>query len=94
MAAEFTVVESGEVGKPDARCGAGGIGVPTPDSQAVAVPGAENRLLAQMIAQRLLVTDPSQGKEAAPICARKAKVALVEPELHVVSRPREGISGG
>jgi hypothetical protein len=50
------------------------------------VPGAENGLLAQMISQGLLVTDPALGKEAAPITADKPKVALVEYDLHV--RPR------
>lgn len=50
-----------------------------PDS---AAPPTENRLLAQMIAQRVLVTDPTVGKEAAPIVADEPKVALVEPKLH------------
>ena len=88
-AADFTTVESGELAKPDTPVIAGVIGGPdvsAPNSQAAAVPGAENRLLARMIAQRLLVTDPNLGKEAAPIIADKAKVALVEPELH--ARPQ------
>ena len=49
-------------------------------------PGPENGLLAQMISQGLLVTDPVLGKEVAPVEADKAKVALVEYDLHV--RPR------
>ena len=57
------------------------------DSGAPAAPGAEgagaeNRLLAKMLAQRLLVTDPALGKVAAPIIADEAKVALVEHRLH------------
>ena len=60
--------------------------VPT-DSGAPEAPGAEgagagNRLLAKMLAQRLLVTDPALGKVAAPIVADEAKVALVEHRLH------------
>jgi hypothetical protein len=55
----------------------------TPDEDApVAAPGAENRLLGKMIAQRMLVTDPALGKIAAPIVTNEAKVALVEPQLH------------
>jgi hypothetical protein len=90
VAADFTAVESGEVDKPDAQGGAGGIEVSTPNSQATAVPRAGNRLLEQMIAQRLLVTDPSLGKEAAPIAAYRAKVALVEPELHTRAQATMG----
>jgi Transglutaminase-like superfamily len=56
------------------------------DSVPARGPGPENGLLAQMISQRLLVTDPAVGKEAAPVVADKPKVALVEYDLHV--RPR------
>jgi hypothetical protein len=47
---------------------------------------AENRLLAKMIAQGLLVKDPSIGKEAAPAIVEAPKFAMVEYDLD--SRPR------
>jgi Transglutaminase-like superfamily len=63
-----------------------GPGAVVQDGTSVRVPGPENGLLAQMISQGLLVTDPTLGKEAAPVVADKPKVALVEYDLHV--RPR------
>jgi hypothetical protein len=56
------------------------------DDVARRVPGPENGLLAKMISQGLLVTDPTLGKEAAPVTPDQPKVALVEYDLHV--RPR------
>jgi hypothetical protein len=53
------------------------------------VPEPENGLLAKMISQGLLVTDPAVGKEATPVTAEKPKVALVEYDLHV--RPRASL---
>lgn len=47
---------------------------------------AENRLLAKMIAQGLLVKDASIGKEASPVVAEQPKYAIVEYDLN--SRPR------
>ena len=47
---------------------------------------AENRLLAKMIAQGLLVRDASIGKEASPVIAEPPKYAMVEYDLN--SRPR------
>jgi hypothetical protein len=58
----------------------------THNGMAARVPGPENGLLAKMISQGLLVTDPAQGKEAAPVTADRPKVALVEYDLH--QRPR------
>jgi hypothetical protein len=58
----------------------------TLDSAPARAPGPENSMLAQMISQGLLITDPALGKEVAPVVADKAKVALVEYDLHV--RPR------
>jgi len=49
-------------------------------------PAPENALLAKMISQGLLVTDPAVGKEASPAMTDKAKVSLVEYDIHV--RPR------
>jgi Transglutaminase-like superfamily len=54
------------------------------------VPGPENGLLAQMISQGLLVTDPALGKEAAPVVAHQPKVALVEFDLYARPRPTLG----
>jgi hypothetical protein len=45
--------------------------------------GPEDRLLAKMISQGLLVTDPAIGKEAAPVVAEPPKVGLVEDDLNV-----------
>jgi hypothetical protein len=59
------------------------------DDAAPPVPGPENGLLARMISQGLLVTDPTLGKEAAPVIADEPKVALVEYDLHV--RPRTSL---
>jgi Transglutaminase-like superfamily len=59
------------------------------DSPAPPVPRPENRLLAKMISQGLLVTDPVVGKEAAPVVADEPKVALVEYDVH--ARPRAGV---
>jgi hypothetical protein len=56
------------------------------ESLSARAPGPENGLLAKMISQGLLVTDPALGKEAAPVVADKPKAALVEFDLHV--RPR------
>jgi len=56
------------------------------DRATARVPGPENGLLAQMISQGLLVTDPALGKEASPVVVEQPKVALVEYDLHV--RPR------
>jgi len=63
-----------------------GISAATQDGALARAPGPENGLLAQMISQGLLITDPALGKAAAPVVADKAKVALVEYDLHV--RPR------
>jgi hypothetical protein len=46
----------------------------------------ESGLLAKMISQGLLVTDPTIGKEAAPVVAERPRVAMVEYDLNV--RPR------
>ena len=54
----------------------------TTDTDSAVSSDAENRLLAKMIAQRMLVTDPALGKEAAPIVTDEAKIALVEPQLY------------
>lgn len=59
------------------------------DGAAPPVPGPENGLLASMISQGLLVTDPALGKEAAPVVADEPKAALVEDDLHV--RPRTSL---
>jgi hypothetical protein len=59
------------------------------DSHAPPGPGPENGLLAKMISQGLLVTDPVVGKEAAPVVADEPKVALVE--FDVCARPRAGL---
>ena len=56
------------------------------EDESAAVAGPENGLLAKMISQGLLVTDPVVGKEAAPVVAEQPKAALVEFELNV--RPR------
>jgi hypothetical protein len=56
------------------------------DVAASQAPTPESGLLAKMISQGLLVTDPAVGKEAAPVKAEKPKVALVEYDLLV--RPR------
>jgi hypothetical protein len=50
------------------------------------LPAPENALLAKMISQGLLVTDPALGKEASPAMTDEARVSLVEYDLHV--RPR------
>jgi Transglutaminase-like superfamily len=55
------------------------------DSQPAAS-GPEDGLLAKMISQGLLVTDPPVGKEAAPVVAEPPKLTLVEDDLNV--RPR------
>jgi hypothetical protein len=52
----------------------------------VAEADAENRLLAKMIAQGLLVKDPSTGKEAWPAVAEPPTLAMIEHDLN--SRPR------
>ena len=59
------------------------------DSHAPPGPGPENGLLAKMISQGLLVTDPALGKEAAPVVADEPKVALVEYDVR--ARPRAGL---
>jgi hypothetical protein len=46
----------------------------------------ENSLIAKMIAQGLLVADPTKGKEAAPVVARQPRIAVVEYDLN--ARPR------
>jgi len=46
----------------------------------------ENRLLARMISEGLVVTDPAQGKEASPVVMQQANATLVEFEMSV--RPR------
>jgi hypothetical protein len=56
------------------------------DEDAPPVSGPENSLLAKMISQGLLVTDPALGKEAAPAIADQPKVSLVEYDLY--TRPR------
>lgn len=48
--------------------------------------GAANGLLAKMISQGLLVTDPALGKEASPVAAQPPRLAIVEYDLH--ARPR------
>jgi Transglutaminase-like superfamily len=52
-------------------------------------PAPENGLLAKMISQGLLVTDPAVGKEASPAVTDEAKVPLVEYDIHV--RPRTSL---
>jgi Transglutaminase-like superfamily len=52
-------------------------------------PAPESALLAKMISQGLLVTDPTIGKEAAPAVTDAPKVSLVEYDLHV--RPRASL---
>ena len=52
-------------------------------------PAPENSLLAKMISQGLLVTDPTLGKEASPAVTDEAKVSLVEYDIHV--RPRTSL---
>jgi Transglutaminase-like superfamily len=42
---------------------------------------ADQRTLGKMVALRMLVTDPAQGKVAEPVRIDEAKVALVEPQL-------------
>ena len=42
---------------------------------------ADQRVLAKMVALRMLVTDPKLGKIAEPACIDAAEVALVEPQL-------------
>ena len=59
------------------------------DPPAPPAPGPENSLLARMISQGLLITDPTLGKEAAPVVADPPKVALVEYDVH--ARPRAGL---
>jgi Transglutaminase-like superfamily len=63
---------------------------PAQDGGPARVPGPENGLLAQMISQGLLVTDPALGKEAAPVVADQPKVALVESDLYARPRPTLG----
>jgi hypothetical protein len=58
------------------------------DEEAPPVSGPENSLLAKMISQGLLVTDPALGKEAVPAIADQPKVSLVEYDLY--ARPRTG----
>ena len=61
------------------------------DAGPARVPGPENGgLLAQMISQGLLVTDPALGKEAAPVVTDQPKVALVEFDLYARPRPTLG----
>jgi len=67
--------------------------VPPPDAGAtneVVSPATEldleNRLLAKMVAQGLLVQDASIGKEASPVVAEPPKYTMVEYDLN--SRPR------
>jgi hypothetical protein len=61
---------------------------PNPDAATPGddVPAPENALLAKMISQGLLVTDPAVGKEASPAAADEARVPLVEYDIRV--RPR------
>jgi hypothetical protein len=59
------------------------------DSHAPPGPGPENGLLAKMISQGLLVTDPALGKEAEPVVADEPKVALVEYDVR--ARPHAGL---
>src|ERR1700722_16592822 len=56
------------------------------DDAAQPVPAPENGLLAKMISQGLLVTDPAVGKEAAPVVAEEPKVALVEYDVRAPPR--------
>jgi hypothetical protein len=57
---------------------------------AVSNPGPDNALLARMISQGLLVTDPAIGKEAAPVVADEPTVAVVEYDLKVQPRTTVG----
>lgn len=59
------------------------------DSQPASA-GPEDGLLAKMVSQGLLVTDPAIGKEAAPVVAEPPKAALVEDALNV--RPRTTVA--
>ena len=54
------------------------------------VTAPESALLAKMISQGLLVTDPVVGKEASPAVTDEAKVSLVEYDIHVRPRPSFG----
>jgi hypothetical protein len=56
------------------------------DEEAPSGSAPENSLLAKMISQGLLVTDPALGKVAAPTVAEQPKVSLVEYDLY--TRPR------
>ena len=58
---------------------------PEDDRTSPAESDAENRLLAKMIEQGLLVTDASIGKEASPAVAEPAEYPMVEYDLN--SRP-------
>lgn len=58
---------------------------PKEDSPGPAGSDAENRLLAKMIEQGLLVKDASIGKEASPVIAEPPEYAMVEYDLN--SRP-------
>ncbi|HVW70034.1 MAG TPA: lasso peptide biosynthesis B2 protein [Steroidobacteraceae bacterium] len=57
-------------------------GWPAPPGDGAAA-AAENGLLAKMLAQGLLVTDPLVGKEAAPVVTERAHTAVVEFDLDV-----------
>ena len=61
-------------------------GWPIPPSDTAVESDAENRLLAKMIEQGLLVKDASRGKEASPVVAEPPKFAMIEHDLN--SRPR------
>jgi hypothetical protein len=59
--------------------------IPTDDeaTAAVSAPDSGNAVLSKMISQGLLVSDPTLGKQAAPVATDPAKVAMVEYDLNV-----------
>lgn len=63
----------------------GDCAVPQEDPTSPSESDAENRLLAKMIEQGLLVKDASLGKEACPVVAEVPEYAMVEYDLN--SRP-------
>lgn len=69
----------------DSTAPSGGSAAPKDDSAGPSESAAENRLLAKMIEQGLLVKDASVGKEASPVVTELPESAMVEYDLN--SRP-------
>jgi len=59
---------------------------PAAGEESTSAGSAANGLLAKMISQGLLVTDPALGKEASPVVAQSPRLAMIEYDLRV--RPR------